>query len=199
MKPNASNTKRRTIAYFNGSHGLLSLAGKPAFYQIRFDASVLEELISNLRAVADSDSRMWYTLTASSESLSRLRMYTSRTPDFELRASKCYLRGTLFRVSGKESANIDFSTDGALLLAERLREAKTKMREFVLLRLPNRKKDIVEFWPDIELEALPSDEHLRLRQGGETLAAQVWCPEDFSDWELQAGSDDSPKQDNQER
>ena len=185
VKPSTENTKRRTVAYFHGSHGILNPVGKPPFYRVRLDATVLETLISELRTIADCETRIWHTLTATPEKASRLRMYVIRTPDFETQASKCYLRGTLFRISGRESVNIDFSSDGALLLAERLREAKAKMRSFVLLRLPNRKKDVIEFVPDIELEALHSDEHARLGQAGESLAAQVLGPEDFSDWETE--------------
>ena len=196
VKPSTENSKRRTVAYFIGSRGILNPnpAGKShdgflrlSFYQVRLDASVLAELIPNLRAAATCKERLWHTLTATSENASRLRMYVIRTPDFEMQASKCYLRGTLFRISGRESVNIDFSTDGALLLAERLREAKAKMRSFVLLRVPNRKKDVIEFLPDIELEALHSDEHARLGQAGESIAAQVLGREDFNDWEEETG------------
>ena len=184
-KPKIENSKRRTVAYFNGSHGILNPVGKPPFYRVRFDATVLEEWISELRTIANSETRMWHTLTATPEKASRLRMYVIRTPDFETQASRRYLRGTLFRISGRESVNIDFSSDGALLLAERLREAKAKMRSFVLLRLPSRKKNLIEFVPDIDLEALHSDEHARLGQAGESMAAQLWGQEDFSDWEAE--------------
>ena len=183
VKPSTGNSKRRITAYFNGSHGIVNPEGKLPFYQVRLDASVVEELISHLQVIASSEDRPWHSLTATGENLSRIRMYVIRTPDFERQASRCYLRGTLFRISGRESMNIDFSTVGALLMAERLREAKAKMRSFILFRLPNRKKPVIEFVPDIELEALRSDEHARLGQVGQDLAAQVWEDEDFSDWE----------------
>lgn len=168
------------ISTFRGSHGALNAAN---FYQVRFEESVLQALISRLQIVANAQERCWHSLTSTDEDFSRIRIYKIRTPDFEMRAFNRYLRGTVFRISGQESMNIDFSVDGALLLATRLQAAKDEMRSFVLLRLPHRKKPIIEFIADIELEQRRSGEHDRLGQVGQSMAVEVWGDEDFSDWE----------------
>ena len=117
----------RTIARGFGAENITAFVVAPGFvrtdmaedyfrdhgdYRVRLDATVLEKLILELRNIANSETRMWHTLTATPEKASRLRMYVIRTPDFETQASRCYLRGTLFRISGRESVNIDFSSDG---------------------------------------------------------------------------------------
>lgn len=179
--------QRRTLSYFLGSCGQLSGSGKRPFYQIKLEADALAALLSQLDSAEKSENRMWFTLVATSENPSRLRLYSTRTPAFESRAARGYLRGDVFRVSGKESCNIDFSAPvGAGLLAEQLRAAQSRMRRFVLLRIPSRKQYLIEFVPDIDLEAVESPEHRGLAEAGVALAASVWGEDDFEDWE-QAG------------
>ena len=175
-------TDQRTIGYVKGTNGCIIRDGKP-FYRVRLDASALNDLLSLLDQVAPTDERQWHALTATSELPSRLRFYRTPTPNFEQHAAKSYVRGTIYRISGRESINICFSVQGALLIANRFREAMQHMRNFVLLRVPGRKIDLIEFLPDLQLEAAASEEHARLGQTGESLTGQVWGQEDFSDWE----------------
>lgn len=176
------STDQRTIGYVKGANGCITPDGKP-FYQLRLNASALNDLLSMLDQVARTDQRRWHALTATSEQPSRLRLYRSPTPAFEQNAPETYMRGTIFRISGRTSINITFSVQGALLMADRFRQALQQMRNFVIFRVPSRKGGLLEFLPDVELEGFASEEHARLGQAGARLAVNVWGREDFSDWE----------------
>lgn len=176
------NKDQRTIGYVKGTNGCITQDGKP-FYRLRLDEAALNDLLSMLDQAARTDQRPWHMLTATAEQPSRLRFYRIPTPDFEQHAAKSYARGTIYRISGRESINISFSAQGALLFADRFREAIHHMRNFVLLTVPRRKIDLIEFLPDLELEGIASDEHARLGEVGARLASQAWKQEDFSDWE----------------
>lgn len=174
--------EQRTIGYVTGENGCITPNGKP-FYQVRLDAAALDDLLSILDRVGQTGERRWHLLAGTATEPSRLRCYRIPTPKFEQRAATCYLRGRIFRISGKESINVGFSVEGASIIAERLRAIRQRMRRFVLFRVPDRKKDVLEFLPDVELEGIESREHARLAETGAKLAAQVLEPEDFSDWE----------------
>lgn len=160
--------------------------GQPA-YNVRLPKEEVEKLLVPLDAVAGLD-RRWFTLTATSENWRRLRLTTRPSPAFEAQAAPLYLRGDALRVSGKKdsSVNIDFSAEVAnTWLASKLRAAVHRARRFVELRIPNRwnNKDLVELWPDTDLEAAESPEHQRLADAGSALVSDVWPNDDFSDWE----------------
>ena len=176
--------EQRTIGFVKGTNGCITQDGKP-FYRLRLDAAVLDDLLPMLDQAARTDQRPWHMLTATAEQPSRLRLYRIPTPDFEQHAAKSYVRGTIYRISGRESINISFSVHGALLIADRLREALQHMGNFVLLMVPCRKIDLIEFLPDVELERAASDEHARLGEAGLSIAAQVLGREDFRDWEAE--------------
>ena len=178
------NKDQRTIGYVKGTNGCITQDGKP-FYRLRLDEAALNDLLPMLDQAARTDQRPWHMLTATSEQPSRLRFYRIPTPDFEQHAAKSYVRGTIYRISGRESINISFSAQGALLFADRFREALQKMRNFVLLRVPRGKIDLIEFLPDVELERAASNEHARLGEAGLSIAAQVLVREDFRDWEAE--------------
>jgi hypothetical protein len=121
----------------------------------------------------------------------RLRLVRGDTPGYEAGAATIYLRGEIVKVTGREgSCNIDFSGPvGALLLAQRLQAARQRMRSFLEIRVPNRqrKKNLIEFIPDTELEARESAEHQKLALAGEALAADTLAENEFSDWDTQDG------------
>ena len=175
---------QRAIGYVKGATGNIEPDGRP-FYRLQLDSSAIETLLSYLDQIAQTNERLWHTMTATSEHPSRLRLYRIPTPDFEQRASQIYV-GTLFRISGRESINVSFSCEGALWIAKRFREARQRMRRFVLFRVPIREERLLEFVPDVELEAVTSQEHDRLGEVGGILAADVWGHEDFSDWEQES-------------
>ncbi len=53
-------------------------------------------------------------------------------------------------------------------------------KAFVILRVPSRKRDIIELIPDIDLDA---SEKEMLIAGSVAAATTTLPPEDFSDWE----------------
>ncbi len=146
--------------YVKGDEGNIQPNGRP-FYQIQLNSSAIDKLLSFLDQIAQAK-RLWHVMVATLEHPSRLRLYQSPTPNFEQRASQYYVRGTLFRISGQDSINISFSCEGALLIADRLREARPRVQRFVLFRVASQKKDMLEFVPDVEIETVVSEEHDRL-------------------------------------
>ncbi len=172
------NADQRTTGDVKGTNGCITPNGKP-FYELRLNGVAINNLISMLDQAGE---RQWYGMTATAELPSRLRWYRIPTPNYEQDAVNGF-RGTIYRISGRKSIPIAISGQGALLFAERLREALRCMRDYVLLRVPDRETDLIEFLPDIELERIASDEDARLGQAGQSMATQVWEQEDFSDWE----------------
>jgi len=145
-------------------------------------------LLAMLRQAARSK-RRWFYLVSSRPSPSRLRLADfDRTPAYERKAARNYVRREVYRITGQEdSCNIEFSSNGAILLARELRGALARAREFLDLRVPHRKDgkrdELIEFIPDTDREAMPSEEIARLGMAGENLAGAVLEAEDFSDWE----------------
>lgn len=146
------------------------------------------QLLGYLEDLGRRPGRFWYDLVSGRPDPKRLRLVRLlRTPEYELAAETNYLRGDIFRINGKQnSCHINFSGPiGARLLAEQLRSALERTRNTIDIVVPNRhrKKDLVEFIADADREANPSDEHNRLAQAGEVMAAELLPAEDFSDWD----------------
>jgi hypothetical protein len=161
--------------------------GKP-FFSAKLSKAEGSNLLHLLDELGQHEGPGWYLLAASSPDPKRLRLVDfDRTPAYELDAEGEYLRGELFRVTGKEdSCNINFSGPvGARLIAERLRAALARADSFIDIVVPNRhgKKDLIEFIPDTDRESEPGQEHERLALAGDALAADLLVDDDFSDWE----------------
>jgi len=175
---------RKTIDYVTCQLGELNTS--KAFYRARLTEPEVGQLVADLDRCAESDGPRWFTLTVTDEKPERLRLTEMPgAPQYELEAAAVYLRGDVFRVSGKaKSCNIDFSGRvGAVLLSERLRRAQARMRRFLEIRVPSRKRNLIEFIPDTDLEAADSPEHDKLAQAGEALGADLGSSDEFSDWE----------------
>ena len=176
----------RTIGYIRCFDCHLNGPGKQPFFRARLDVEQSEALVGNLKRCAESLERTWFTLAITYDELSKLRLIRAITPRFESDAAEAYLRGEVFRVTGRDrSCNINFSEVGAGLLAARLQMARSRMRRFVEICVPNRhrERNLIEFIPDVDLEAVESPEHQKLAHTGEALAGETWNSDDFSDWE----------------
>ena len=186
----AKNKYRETIAYIEGCDGELNGPNRRPFFKIRLEKGQAEHLLQHLEKCSECDNRQWFTLTATHDKPTRLRLTKElRVPDYETAAASIYLRGEIARISGDNgSCNITFSgAVGGLLLAQRLRSAWQRMRTFLDIRITSRKRNLLEMIPDTELEAAESTEHQRLAEMGASVAAETWPNEDFSDWEVVDG------------
>jgi hypothetical protein len=169
------------------SYSAIALAGnlgaKP-FFWARLDKPTATEFAARLKACAKQQ-RRWYTLAATYENPRRLRLMLERTPEFESSAAPLYVRGDVLLVSGSPgvSCNIAFSSGAAADLSECLTRAMPHARRWVEFRVASRKRAMVEFIPDTELESMPSREHAALGRAGLALATKILPPENFSDWE----------------
>jgi len=162
-------------------------SGKP-FFVARLVGSEAQALLAHLRELANRNDRSWFILSSTTPDPKRLRIVDlDRTPEYEEAAARHYLRGEVFRVTGKDdSCNINFSGPiGATLLAHCLEGALNRMKEYIELVVPNRhgKRDLVEFIPDVDIITTTLPEHEGLALAGEAAAVQVLEQEDFSDWE----------------
>lgn len=178
---------RETIAYLECEYGELNDPGQRPFFRVRLSKGQLEELLRLLNDCAAAEGRAWYTLTATHEKPARLRLTRElRVPDYEQQAASIYLRGEPVRISGDGgSCNISFSgAVGGSLMVERVQMALMRARNNVDIRIPSRKRNLIEFIPDTEREAEESREHQRLAETGATIVGDVWPNEDFSDWEV---------------
>lgn len=176
---------KETIGYVGGFGGRLTGPGGRPFYQVRIRSAQVAELLKHLDNCAACADRSWFNLCATYDEPDRLRLTRDlETPAYEGQAAPIYLRGDVFRISGQEkSCNIDFSGPiGAALLAERLRAAQALMRDFMEIRVPNRKRQLVEFVPDVDLEAAQTPEHKKLALTGEALAGDLLAGDEFADW-----------------
>lgn len=185
LRKQGAQPTRRLIGYVVGTGAQLTGAAQRPFYRIRLRSAQAVELTERLESASASEEPRWYTLTALATNPNRLGLTEHlRLPAFEQAAAAVYLRGEAFRITGKgASCNIDFSTVGASLLAERLRTALSNMDEWLELRIPNRKRQLIEFVTDRELLAASSAEIDKLALAGAQLAAEFLAHEDFSDWE----------------
>lgn len=175
---------RRTVAYITTEEAELKRPRQKPFYWARLGRSQVETLAESLGKFAKEEGRVWFTLVVTREAPGRIRLTQMvQTPAYEARAHREYLRGEIFRLSGREgSCNIDFSPIGAKLLLERLNAAAERMRYSVLIRVPMRSRQMVEFIPDTDLP-LVQTEIEKLGQAGEELAASVLPSDDFADWQ----------------
>ncbi len=173
---------REKLGYILGADGVLNRGTGAPFYRVRLDRQAAEALAAQLDQAATHE-RAWFTITVTEDNLNRLKIMEAQTPAFEMSAPSGYVRGSILRVSGQKSLNVDFSGSvGAGLLARQLRGACDRMHAFVEFRVPGRRRDLVVFIPDVDLVS-PADEFERLGIAGVELANQVWPPDDFSDWE----------------
>ncbi|MHC4444837.1 MAG: hypothetical protein ACYTF1_08290 [Planctomycetota bacterium] len=174
---------RDKLGYVMGSDGCLNPGGGTPFYRVVLDTQSIDELLKQLDTASQVE-RAWFTITVTQDNLDRLRIIEARVPAFEKNAPPNYVRGTVLRVSGQKSLNVDFSGPvGAQLLAQQLRRARDEMKEYVEFRIPSRKRDLVFFVPDVALPPTPTSELDKLSMAGEKLTSEVWPTEDFSDWE----------------
>lgn len=170
---------RNTIGYVLGERGRF---GRNPFFTVRLPSDRIEEF-DRLLAKADGRHRHTTTITVSHQQPDRLRVTEVGPPEYELRAADQYVRGDVIRVQGKEgkSCGLDISARfGVPLIRQQLRSAAERAKTFVELRVPSRKRDLVEFRADVDIP--PGEEELLL-DAAITLAAQCLPTEDFSDWE----------------
>jgi hypothetical protein len=173
------NNRRRVVGYVGGTGGVF---GRAPFFQIQLSKQAVRQL-DELLMKADGDRRCTLTVTASFQQPDRLRVTEADPPQYEAVASSAYVRGDAMRVNGREGAScgIDLSARwGVPALRNALRLACERANNYVLLRIPSRKRDLVEIIPDMEL--LPADEGAVLSASA-TSAAALLPAEDFSDWE----------------
>ena len=189
MNENAKPRTRNTVGYVECAEGQLQGRNGRPFFRVRLDVSQTRVLLKYLDRCAASRNREWFTLTSTHDKPERLKLTRKRPPDYEVRAAPLYVRGDPIHISGNEgSCNIAFSGEfGGKMLADRLRTAQERMRRFVDMVVPNRKRQLIVFLPDVDLEAGISDEHQRLGQAGAALSATIWSSEDFADWESSDG------------
>ncbi len=181
---------RETIAYIECEDGELNGPMRRPFFRVRLNKAQAAELLGHLADCASSNGREWYTLTATHEKPSRLRLTRElRVPEYEQQAASIYLRGEPVRISGEDgSCNIVFSgAVGGKLLVERVEAAVERARRFLDIRILSRKRNLIDFLPDVDLEAAESVEHQKLSHTGALLTAATWPDEDFSDWESHDG------------
>ena len=180
LKAKMTNAGRRNIGSVRGSGGFFA---KFPFYEVRLDKKNAIPELDNLLAKSDAQRRCTVTLTVSFHQPDRLRVTETDPPNYEIRASATYLRGDAMRVQGREgkSCNLDLSTRlGVVALQRELRLAAERAQEFVVLRVPSRKHDLIELIPDVEFAVSEQD----VLVAGSTMAAVGALPsEDFSDWE----------------
>ena len=175
----STKAKRKTLGYIVGSAGTF---GRAPFYQITLQKPALE-LLAQLLAKTATDARSSLTITVSYHQPDRLRITQAAPPDYEARAARDYVRGDAMRVNGREgvSCGIDLTSKGGVpALLSALQNAGARATNAVLLRVVNRKRNIVEIIPDADL--VPGEEDA-LVAGSVAAAAAVLPPEDFSDWE----------------
>jgi hypothetical protein len=171
--------QRSTIGYVVGEGGRF---GRLPFYSVRLARAQCKEL-DELLAKAGAEQRRTTTLTASFHQPDRLRLTEIDPPAYEVRATSYYVRGDVVRVQGKEgvSCGLDLSARfGVPLVRQQLAQATAKARQYVELRVPSRKRDVIEFIPDVDLK--PSEEDT-LVAGSVAAATAALSIEDFSDWE----------------
>ncbi len=171
--------KRRVIGYVMGNAGLF---GRSPFYEIRLDKKAVSE-IDRLLAQGNAARRCTVILAVTYHQPDRLRVLEADPPEYESRASGAYLRGDAMRVQGREgvSCNLDLSARlGVEALRHELRVAGGRAKAFVVLRVPSRKRDIIELIPDVDLDLSEKDV---IVAGSVAAATAMLPPEDFSDWE----------------
>ncbi len=167
----------------------LNFPGVRPFAVLRLDQHSVAGLMALLDDARQSGGRRWFLLSITADSLQRIKFLDlGRTPQYESRAAKHYLRAGQFRVTGRSgSCNIEFSTKGAELLREQLAAAQAEMRDWLEIRIhksTSRRDHLLEFVPDTESEKLEvGSEAEKLGLAGQALFQTTLEAEDFSDWE----------------
>ncbi len=180
VKSKAATVGRRTLGSINGSGGLFA---RFPFYEVRLSKGKAVPELDRLLGQADRDRRCTLTLTVSYHQPDRLRVTETDPPNYELQASASYVRGDAMRVQGREgvSCNLDLSARlGVGALRDELRVAAQRAEKFVVLRVPSRKRNLVELVPDVDFGLGESD---ILAAASMAAAGTVLRAEDFSDWE----------------
>ncbi|HEY8667704.1 MAG TPA: hypothetical protein VIL86_13645 [Tepidisphaeraceae bacterium] len=178
--------------YIGSVRGIDGRFGSPPatpFHSVKLPLQAVTALQALVDKAVDRASRRWVTIAISYDDPNRLRVMHAPPPAYERRAAESYLRGDALRVTGVEgnSVNLDISSRFAVgIFSDLLAAAGTRAQEFVLLRVPNRKHDLIEVVADVDLTPAPMAEQDRLGESGAAAAAAVLAAEDFSDWE---GSD----------
>lgn len=160
--------------------GLGGQLGSNPFFEVRLSIPDCGALIEGLKQAAAQAGTI--TIAVTRENPNRLRLKCDPLPAYEARAPASYLRGDVLRVQGVDtnSCNLAISARfGVPLFSQDLSAAAGRARNWVLVRVPNRKYDQVEFWPDVDLPSTGEDTALLQAQS----SGLVY--EDFSDWENQ--------------
>jgi hypothetical protein len=176
---NVMQKKRSVIGYVFGKGGRFDHC---PFYRLELPLAECRKL-EELLAAAGGEQRRTATLTATRQQMDRLCVTGVGPPKYEQRAVEQYVRGDVLRVQGTEgnSCNLTISARfGVPLMTQQLGVALERAREFVELRVPSRKYDLVEFVPDVDLDS--SDEQI-LAAGSIAATVVGLAAEDFSDWE----------------
>jgi hypothetical protein len=177
---------KTTIGYVEGRNGQL---GRDPFYALELPLPQCHEL-DELLGQSDADARRTTTLAASCEKPSRIRLKQDDAPEYEADLEPTYVRGDMLRVQGKElkSCNLAISAKfGIPAIRQQLKAAAERSSDFVLMRVPSRHRDVVEFVPDIDLRGQQSNIGAEVI-AGTSAAAEILGAEDFSDWEKKSQS-----------
>jgi hypothetical protein len=146
----AKKISKTTIGYVEGRNGRL---GHDPFYALELPRPQCREL-DELLGQSDADARRTTTLAASYEQPDRIRLQQNDAPEYEAALAPTYVRGDMLRVQGKELASCNLAVSarfGIPALRQQLKAAAERCSDFVLMRIPSRNRDVVEFVPDIDL------------------------------------------------
>ena len=170
---------RRVLGFVRGQQGVL---GSDPFFVIHLPkeaAVALDQLLGS----SDGSRRCTVTITITSHQPNRLRITEIDPPQYESKACETYLRGDTMRVNGGigKTCGLDLSARfGVPAIRSQLREALDQADEFIVLRVPSRKHDLIEFIPDTAISTVSNDAML---QASMSSAAQLLPAEEFTDWE----------------
>jgi hypothetical protein len=170
---------RRVIGYVTGRSGVFD---RRPFYQIRLDKDASAQF-DQLLSKGNAAGRCTVAVSVSYHQPDRLRVTEIDPPDYELRAVTGYVRGDTIRIQGREgvSCGLDLSARfGVPLVREQLRGATQRAVEYLVMRIPSRKRDVIEFIPDVDLTHSDVDTFVA---GSVTAAMSILPAEEFSDWE----------------
>lgn len=177
-------SSRETIGYFNGTLAVIDgRRGRP-FFRIQIPRASAKLLVASLKKIATQENHR-FTLASIMPQLNRMTLTRPNMPNYERWAARNYVRGdTLVISGGRQSCNITFTGGvGARSLAEQISAALSRCKSFLELRIPYRRRNLVEFIPDGELSAAGEKSDIAFGLAGESLGAMTLEAEDFSDWE----------------
>jgi hypothetical protein len=169
---------RRVIGFVHGSGGFFA---QSPFYVLQLDKKSARQL-DKLLEQGNSSSRCEVTITATFHQPDRLRITETDPPDYEARAVDTYVRGDVIRVQGKPGVTCSLAVSarwGVPAIQSQLRRAASRASKFLLLRVPNRKRDVVEFVADEDLASEPVDANVAASMAS---AANLLPEESFDDW-----------------